>query len=98
MDAIPEDADAVMIYGPNSDISGEEERDVLKEYVKGGGKLLVMAGPTEEGLLENLYGILSEYGIRSMKVLWWKVTGSIMRSGLLICCFPVWKAMKLRIP
>jgi len=63
VDAIPEDADAVMIYGPNSDISGEE-RDVLKEYVKGGGKLLVMAGPTEEGLLENLYGILSEYGIK----------------------------------
>ena len=33
-----------MIYAPESDIS-EDERDLLAEYVSGGGKLLVVAGP-----------------------------------------------------
>ena len=47
VDAIPEDADAVMIYGPSSDISGE--KGCAEEYVKD-GQALVMAGPTEEGL------------------------------------------------
>jgi ABC-2 type transport system permease protein len=61
-DFVPEDADAVMIYGPSSDIS-EEEKDLLENYVKEGGKLLVMAGPTENGILENLYSLLSAYGV-----------------------------------
>ncbi len=62
VDTVPEEADCVMIYGPTSDIS-QEERDMLAEYVDGGGKLLVMAGPVEDGSLENLYSLLDEYGI-----------------------------------
>lgn len=61
-DAIPENADFVMIYGPSSDISEEEEK-ILSEYVEDGGKLLVMAGPTKNGTLTNLYSLLEEYGI-----------------------------------
>ena len=61
-ETIPEDADCLMIYAPESDIS-EDERDLLAEYVSGGGKLLVIAGPTrEDGVLENLYSLLSDYG------------------------------------
>lgn len=41
-ETIPEDADCLMIYAPESDIS-EDERDLLAEYVSGGGKLLVIA-------------------------------------------------------
>lgn len=63
-DAIPEDADGIMIYAPSSDIS-EEEKNLLAEYVSEGGKLMVMAGPTEDGTLTNLYGILSDYGIET---------------------------------
>lgn len=62
VDEIPEDAAALMIYAPQSDIS-TEEKDMLAEYVSGGGKILVMAGPTEDSTLENLYGILADYGI-----------------------------------
>lgn len=62
VDAVPEEADCVMIYSPSSDIS-EKEREMLADYVGGGGKLMVMAGPTEEGMLENLYSLLSDYGI-----------------------------------
>jgi len=64
VDSIPEEADAVMIYAPSSDIS-EKEKELLANYVEDGGKLLVIAGPTEDGILENLYGLLSDYGIEA---------------------------------
>ncbi len=64
VDAIPEDADCVMIYAPSSDIS-QEERDLLADYAAAGGKLLVTAGPTEDGILENLYGLLADYGVEA---------------------------------
>ena len=61
-DEIPEDADAILIYAPESDISEEEEK-LLADYVNDGGKLMVMAGPTEDGVLENLYSVLEDYGV-----------------------------------
>lgn len=61
-DSVPEEADCVLIYGPASDIS-EEEKDMLSEYVTGGGKLMVLAGPLEEGSLENLYSLLADYDV-----------------------------------
>ena len=51
-DSIPEEADAILIYAPSSDIS-EEEKTMLSEYVDNGGKLMVLAGPTESGTLEK---------------------------------------------
>ena len=68
VDAVPEDADAVMIYSPSSDLS-ETEADLLSEYVTGGGKLLVMAGPVDGTELTNLYSTL------------WRHTGGWHRSG-----------------
>ena len=62
VDAIPEEADCVVIYGPQSDLS-QEEAAMLAEYVSGGGKLLVCAGAVENGVLENLYSLLEGYGI-----------------------------------
>ncbi len=62
VDAIPDDADALMIYAPQSDIS-EEEKTMLAGYVSAGGKLLVLAGPVEDGTLTNLTGLLDNYGI-----------------------------------
>jgi ABC-2 type transport system permease protein len=62
VDSMPEDAACVMIYAPASDISSEE-KDMLAEYVAGGGKLLVIAGPVEDAALDNLYGLLEDYGV-----------------------------------
>lgn len=62
VDEIPEDAAALMIYAPASDLSAEEA-NMLSEYVKSGGKLLALAGPVADGELTNLYGILSDYGV-----------------------------------
>ncbi len=64
-DAIPEDADCILIYAPASDISAEEQA-MLSDYVAGGGKLMVSAGPTEDGILENLYSLLSDYGVEAV--------------------------------
>lgn len=64
VDSIPEEADAIMIYAPSSDIS-KKEKDLLAKYVEDGGKLLVIAGPTENGVLENLYSLLSDYGVEA---------------------------------
>ena len=66
VDEIPEDADALLIYAPASDIS-EEEADLLAAYVEAGGKLLAVAGPTEDGLPENLYSLLSIYGVSAQE-------------------------------
>lgn len=63
-DAIPEDAAVILIYAPSSDIS-TDEKDLLSEYVSSGGKLMVMAGPTENGTLTNLYSILADYGVEA---------------------------------
>lgn len=63
---VPEDADCVMIHGPSSDISPEEAQ-MLIDYTGNGGKLLVMAGPTQNGTLENLYSVLEEYGILAVE-------------------------------
>lgn len=59
---IPEDAACLLVYAPQSDIS-EAERDTLADYVEGGGRLLVMAGPVEDGELPNFYSLLEPYGV-----------------------------------
>ena len=61
-DEVPEDADALLIYAPESDIS-EEEAALLEDYLEGGGKVLAVAGPTESGTLTNLYSVLAAYGV-----------------------------------
>ena len=62
VDEIPEEADALMIYAPQSDIS-EAEATMLSDYTANGGKLLVVAGPVEGAELTNLNGLLSDYGV-----------------------------------
>lgn len=65
-DEIPEDADCILINAPSSDIS-EEEKDILAEYVKDGGKLMVIAGPVEDGELTNLNSLLADYGVETVE-------------------------------
>ncbi len=61
-DSIPEEAACLMIWAPQSDIS-EEERNMLADYTKDGGRLLVVAGPAQEGTLTNLTSLLTDYGV-----------------------------------
>lgn len=63
-DEIPEDANTLLVYAPESDISSEEA-GLLEDYLEDGGKLLVIAGPTENGTLTNLYSVLESYGVEA---------------------------------
>lgn len=63
VEAVPEDADIVMIYSPASDISSNEKA-LLADYVDNGGKLLVMAGPAEDNNRENLNSLATDYGVQ----------------------------------
>jgi len=62
VDEIPEDADALLIYAPQSDITTEEAL-MLTDYTDNGGKLLVIAGPVEGAELTNLNSVLNHYGV-----------------------------------
>lgn len=61
-DAVPEDADCVMIYAPTSDIS-KKEAEILSTYIEDGGKVMVAAGTSENGELTNLCSIMEGYGL-----------------------------------
>lgn len=62
VDEVPAEADCILIYEPSTDLS-DEEVTMLTDYVTGGGKLMVCAGPTENGTLTNLYSLLETYGV-----------------------------------
>lgn len=62
VDDIPEEADAIMIYAPQSDIS-EAEKTMLADYTADGGRLLVIAGPVYEAEFTNLNSLLADYGV-----------------------------------
>lgn len=62
VDEIPEDADCLLIYDPESDLSAQEA-ELLAEYTASGGKLLVMAGPGQNGTLTNLNSLITSYGV-----------------------------------
>ena len=62
VDAVPEDASCVLLYAPSTDLA-EEEVEMLRDYVQGGGKLMVAAGTTENGSLPNLTALLADYGV-----------------------------------
>lgn len=62
LDEIPLEADALLIYAPESDIS-EHERGLLLDYMAQGGKLMVVSGPVQGAELTNLNSLLAEYGV-----------------------------------
>lgn len=66
VDEIPEEADAVLMYAPASDIS-EEEAQMLVDYAENGGRLMVMAGPVEDASLPNLCSVLAHYGVTAQE-------------------------------
>ena len=59
---VPDDADAVMIYAPESDISSEE-KDILSDYLESGGNLILITDPMEEGEFTYLRELMAGYGV-----------------------------------
>ncbi|CUX25860.1 GldG family protein [Clostridium sp. C105KSO13] len=64
MDAsIPDDCDLLLMYAPATDLTADELKAV-KDYLSGGGKMIVLLGETEASDLPNLSQILKEYGMQ----------------------------------
>ena len=59
-ESVPEDADALIIYAPQSDISADE-KDMLLTYLQSGGKLLLVTDYTETAM-PNLAEVMAYYG------------------------------------
>ena len=62
--SIPEDCDLLLMYAPTTDLS-EDEAQMLRDYLAGGGKAMILFGDTSSADLPNLAGVLSEYGIEA---------------------------------
>ena len=60
-EAVPEDAQMLLIYGPLSDIS-EDEKNKITDYMDRGGQVVYLRGYTDQET-PNLDSILEEYGI-----------------------------------
>ena len=60
---IPDDCDLLMMYAPTNDLS-QEEADVMKNYLKSGGKVMLILGDTTSEQLPNLMSVLSDYGMK----------------------------------
>ena len=64
--AIPEDASAVLIYSPQSDISADEQK-LLSDYLAQGGKLFYISNPHDtDGQFANIEAVLSDYGMSAV--------------------------------
>lgn len=62
LEAVPEDADCVLINTPQNDIS-THELEVLQSYLRSGGKLYLVTEPPQNGALPNLAALMADYGV-----------------------------------
>ena len=59
---VPEDADCILIYAPQSDIS-EQELTMLREYLHNGGNVVLITAPPQNMPLTNLEALMADYGL-----------------------------------
>lgn len=62
--SVPEDADAVIMYAPESDLS-EEEKDALLDYLEGGGSFLLVTD-YDDADMPNLDDLMNAYGLEAV--------------------------------
>ncbi|WP_148411642.1 GldG family protein [Murimonas intestini] len=60
---VPDDADILFIYSPQSDLSSEE-KDKIITYLKSGGKALITSDYTGKDM-PNFEAVLQEYGVQT---------------------------------
>ena len=59
---LPDDAGAIVMNVPTTDIS-ESEAKILEDYLSSGGKLVLTTSHTHTALLKNLSALLEKYGM-----------------------------------
>ena len=65
-EAVPEEVECILINAPSTDIS-EKEKDMLTEFLEGGGRVLILSGTNTEDELPNLKAVAEYYGISVME-------------------------------
>ncbi len=63
---VPDDADCVLIYAPQTDISADE-LSKLQEYLGNGGSILLITDPPQDGALTNLESLTASYGVTAQE-------------------------------
>lgn len=61
---VPEDADGLLIYAPQTDLS-VKELTALRDYLAEGGRMYLISQPTEEPLT-NLEALMADYGVSAV--------------------------------
>lgn len=61
-DAVPEDAEAVIINAPTSDLSGDD-LSKIEEYLSGGGSLIAVTNFDTNAAMNNYKALLEWYGV-----------------------------------
>lgn len=64
-ESVPDDADCVMLFSPQNDLS-EEEADKLITYMENGGKAVIITSYLNKEM-QNLQKVLNNYGIGTME-------------------------------
>lgn len=62
VEAVPEDADALLICAPQSDLS-QEETKLIQAYLQAGGHMILISDPPQGEALENLESLMASYGV-----------------------------------
>lgn len=62
VESVPEDADALLIHAPTSDISADEA-DMLTAYINGGGKVILLTDVIEAEDMPNLLAVTEHMGL-----------------------------------
>lgn len=62
--AVPSDADAVLMYAPQSDLS-QEEAEVLLAYLEAGGSFMLVTDYDDEEM-PNLANVMNSYGVEAV--------------------------------
>lgn len=63
-DAVPEDADVLIINAPTSDL-GEDEGKIIKTYLENGGHLLLTTNFSDKAM-PNLASLMANYGVEAV--------------------------------
>ena len=87
-ETVPEDADCVLILAPQSDIS-DVELTALQAYLDGGGRLLLITDPPQEGAeLTNLETLMAGYGVHAVDGIVVEEDQANYAMGLPYCLLP----------
>ena len=59
---VPDDCECLFILSPQSDIT-DSERDIIAEYLAGGGNMFLITDYVDENGLPNIESLMSSYGV-----------------------------------